>query len=54
MTKDSEMKTLSVKIPADVHKALKLYCVEVDKEMQEVVSALIMIHIEKEKQKKVK
>ncbi len=35
------MKRLNMNIPEDLHKRLKRYCVEVDKQMTEVVLELV-------------
>ena len=46
------MKRLNVNIPDDVHKKLKLHCVEQELDMTEIVLKLIEEYLEKAEKKK--
>jgi hypothetical protein len=45
------MKKFTMNIPKDLHKELKLWCVQNEKEMAEVICKLIVEFLEKEKKK---
>jgi hypothetical protein len=48
------MKHVNLPLPEDLHKKLKIYCVEIDKKMTEVLRKLVEEHLEKVEKRKPK